>query len=108
MVHVFFHHPSQILPMIFFKIPRVIPFGFGDIPLVKRFIHHIQAQFVAGVQKRGGAGIVRAADSIISRFFQNTYLPILRVGKSAGPQQTVIVVDTAAPQFDRGSVDLQA
>ena len=82
--------------------------GLGGVPAVERLIHHIHAKAVAGIQQGAARGVMGTAHGVVARLLHNADAAFLGIGKAAGPQNAVVVVDAPAAQLDRLAVDAQA
>ena len=81
---------------------------FGGKPAVKGLIHNIHSQSVTRVKQSAACRVMCASYSIIAGLFHNANAPFFRLGKTAGSQNSVVVVDTPAAQLDRVAVHTQA
>ena len=75
-----------------------------DIPDVNVLIENQHSQPVTGVQQRLGTGIVSGAKGVVAIFLHNPYFSFLRLRKCAGPQDTVVVMDTGPTEYDSFSI----
>lgn len=101
-------HGLQILPIMLPESTAVIMIVFRYIPAVKGFIQNIHTEFIAGFQQFFRAGIVRTTHSIVARILQQLNLSPLCIPEGAGAKDTVIMVNTAAPELNRGVIDSQS
>ena len=107
MVVVLLDHTFHVLLPLRIKMEGIVTGRLGDFPLVKTLVDHIQTQLVADIQKVFSSRVVGIADRIVAQFFQLSGSPHLRLIPGGGPQDAVVMVDTAAPQFHSFAVDLK-
>ena len=100
MTTVTFHHHFQIPFPPSVKIQVIIHIAFSQTKTVKRLIHHINSQSVAGIQKCLRRRVVRTTHRIIPGTFKLLQFPFLRSRKCCRPKQCIIMVNAAAEQFD--------
>ena len=101
-------HRAQILPPPRVIMCRVIVSRFMDIPAIRQFVHDQHPHFIARLQHRPGARIMRRADGIEPRFFQQTDFAPLGVRVRARAQQAVVVVHAGAAQHGALPIDAQS
>ena len=82
--------------------------GLRHIPAVKCLVHHIHAQSVTEFQRHLGGRIVRHADGVETTLLQNSDAPLLSIVKFAGPQNTMVMMDTSAAKFYNFSIHSQS
>ena len=82
--------------------------GLGDVPAVKRFVHHIHAELIAHIQRDLGGRIVGHPYGVEPVLLQDPDPAVLAVPVFVGADDSVIMVDASAPQQDALSVDQQS
>ncbi len=105
MIVIFANHIFQILLPPFFKIIYIIILGFVNIPMIDVLIHHKHSLPVTCPQKCFGAGIMGAAQRIVSVFFHNTHFPFHCILITAGAQQPIVMMHTCAQQYGTFPID---
>ena len=108
MVVVLLDHIGQVLPPPLRKIRYIIVFRLVDVPVVDVFIHDEHALAITLCQQRLGAGIVRRADGVVARFFQQAHLAGHGIGVADSAQQAVIVVDAGPLNDDPLAIEREA
>ena len=63
-----FDQRRQIALPVRVKTARIVVVGFGNIPAVERFVHHVQAEPVAKIERDLRSGIVRNAHGVKAVF----------------------------------------
>ena len=84
MVVVLLHHVRHILLPESIEELYIIMLGLVDVPVVDVLIHHQQADPVADLQGRFGAGVMGRADSVVAILLQNPQLPFHRIRVADG------------------------
>ena len=99
------YHGRQIPPPLTVEHSGIIMIGLRHIPAVKCLVHHIHAQSVTEFQRHLGGRIVRHADGVETTLLQNSDAPLLSIVKFTGSQNTMVMMDTSAPQQHTLPVD---
>lgn len=81
--------------------------GLGCVPAVKGLIHHIHTKAVTGIQQGAACRVMGAAHGVVTRLFHNADAAFLGIGKAAGAQNAIVVVDAPTAQLDRLAIDAQ-
>ena len=108
MVVVLLHHVRHILLPEGIKELHIVMLGLVDVPVVDVLIHHQQADPVADLQGRFGAGVMGRADGIVAVFLQNPQLPFHRIGMADSAQQTMVMMDAGTPENHPLPIHFQA
>ena len=101
------HHIGKVAFPAFNEELGVVVCILGLFPHVGELVHYQQAQFVAGFQEIAGRRVVGAADGIVAAFLELAHPAVFGRAVSGGSQQAVVVMDAAAPEKDRLTVDAE-
>ena len=101
------NHSGQIILPVFGKNAGIVMVGLGCVPAVKGLIHDIHTKAVTGIQQGAACRVMGAAHGVITRLFHNADAAFLGIGKAAGAQNAIVVVDAPTAQLDRLAVDAQ-
>ena len=108
MIPVTFYHGRQIFLPILSEVKMVIKRIFFGVPAVKAFINNQHAVLVTGVKKCRGHRIVGSAYGVETGIFQDPDLSFFQNVECTGTGDTIVMVNTAALQFDRLSVQKES
>ena len=86
--------------MVFREIAAVVVVGLGDVPHIEALVHDVHAELVAGAEDRAAAGVVGAANAVVTRLFEDADPALGRSVKLAGAEDPVVVVDARAAELD--------
>ena len=107
MVKVLAHHKPHVgLPPLF-KVQRVVQIILGTGPHVGKLVHHIHAEFIAGIQQHRSRRVVRDADGIESGLFQQPDLTELGIPIGRSAEDAAVVVDAGPAELDALPVHAQ-
>ena len=79
--------------------------GFGNVPHIKGFVHHIHTQAVTGTQNGAACRVMRTANAVIAGLLQNADAALGGGVKLAGTQKSVVVVDAGTAELYFFAVD---
>ena len=108
MVVILLHHVRHILLPESIEELYIIMLGLVDVPVVDVLIHHQQADPVADLQGRFGAGVMGRADSVVAILLQNPQLPFHRIRVADSAQQPIVVMNAGTSENHPLSVYFQA
>ena len=86
----------------------IVVHGLVYVPHVDVFVHHHDAEAVAGAEHGFGAGIVRAAHGVVARFSEQPYLALLRLFVAPRAENAVVVMYARAADNDALAVYAEA
>ena len=107
MVAVAEHHRREIaLPVVPEEL-CVVVHVLGQLPHIGEFVHHQQAQLVAGVQEMAGRRIVGAAHGVEAGVLELAHAAVFRRAVGLGAEQAVVMVHAASLEEQRFTVELK-
>ena len=105
MVAVLLDHVGKVAAPPCFEVVNIVVERLVDVPMVHVLVHDQHAQVVAGVEQRLRARVVGRAHGVVALLAHEQDLAPLRIGKGAGTQHAVVVVDAGAPKHDAVTVE---
>lgn len=105
MIVILVYHALHIMLPPVRHVGAVVKIHLRGSPHVGKFLHNQHALAVAGFQEAAAHGVVGTAHCVKSRLFQLADSTIRRVGVLRRSDNSVVVMDAAAPQFYGFSID---
>ncbi len=102
------HHGSGILCPVIFKVQTIVILIFSVVPHIEGFIHDIHTAMVTGFQHGTGCRVMGGSNGIETGFLHDANSAPLTLIVGCGSQNTIVVMDTAAPKQRFLSIDEKA
>ena len=105
MVAVLLDHVGKVAAPPRIEVLNVVVERLVDVPMVHVLVHDQHAQVIAGVEQCLRAGVMGRAYGVVALLAHEQDLAPLRVGKGAGTQHAIVVVDAGAAKHDAVAVE---
>ena len=102
------HHGGHLLLPAIQEVDVLVQGALALAPGVEGLVHHVEPQYVAGVEEAGGRRVVGAAHGVEAVLLQQAGLAVFAAPVAGRAQQAVVVVHAAALELDGLAVDQQA
>ena len=95
------------LPVVH-EVSGIVIQGLVVVPHIPGLVHDIEAQLVAGFQKRSGGRIMADAEGVEAGFLEDPGPSVFALVIAGSSQNALVVVDTAAPEQGLLSVNVKS